>query len=778
MLRSIIFCLLFTCFLGCKKNVNDYFHKAQALLEDGKPVKAIRYLEKGVSEDSSQPYKNPKARLQLAKLYLKYDPKNINLSNLLKEAGSENVYEAYALLSDLYAQGKILENNPELAFRFIQNAAQGGDPNYLFILGKYLFDGFGVSRNFEMAHNYFEESAERGHLEASSYVCELNTLKKYNALNHKLAITHCEIAAKAKLPRAIHAVHVNKIPTDHNSVLALINNASNQWVPSHLELVKALLKGNFQNYRADLFALFQSSLVNNNKEFRKDVIQLKALYYRYWQRYPAEADKKLAINYLNQAREAQNIMAMTDWAILNFDKQQKTAIKILKLAAKKKQPEALAVLGNLLMSGGSQLQRDESKALLYLDSACSSGLISSCYDLGVLLSESYEIPRDPQKAVKHLSFAAINNHKNALIKVLKLIKRKPSLTTPVMLKKLTKLSQKYSSEIIQGQKSAKSPWEELLDRSKMVNEPNEKSKLLNLSRKSLLRELDNSFELNFQQHIIEQEFLRLQMILNPFETFDQMQKLWNLLEISKATKKLKNFFIYKGVKINWKNNIKRLERIDQTLQLHYQLQAMRIYDESYDFWTQNFVIMDDYFTALMNFRRAVKQNIGPSVEKLQIKLSKQRAELALRMASIDHEMGKMKASSYWIDRAKKDKHPLTKLVEGRMLVSAEIDQRNDDLAWQLLMDAAVKNPHVNLKNSLPLPGGKAESLILLSKMIANQRSPRRFWGKKYEYAFLKAASHFQPEYKHLLTSLSEKIDPRLALKAEKLANSLIQNKLK
>ena len=111
------------------------------------------------------------------------------------------------------------------------------------------------------------------------------------------------------------------------------------------------MKGHFEKYREKIFQLFESSLMNNDKEFRDDINQLKAFYYRYWQRYPSQASEELALKYLNQAREAKQAMAMTDWAIINLDKQYKSAMQVLESAAKAKEPKAMAILGNLLLNG-------------------------------------------------------------------------------------------------------------------------------------------------------------------------------------------------------------------------------------------------------------------------------------------------------------------------------------------------------------------------------------------------------------------------------------------
>ncbi|MEE2923625.1 MAG: tetratricopeptide repeat protein, partial [bacterium] len=566
-----------------------------------------------------------------------------------------------------------------------------------------------------------------------------------------------------------------QITVDENSLLALIKNASKRWIPSHLALVKGVMKGNFKKHRKEIFQLFNLGFNGAQNEFYKDINELKAFYYRYWQRYPYEADKELAFKYLNEARKAQQPMAMTDWAIINLDNQNEQAHKLLKLAAQAQEPTANAFLGSLYLSTDSGFTRNEAQALKHLRAACSSKIVTSCYQLGTLLSESYDIPRNLNTAFKHLSYAAFNKHANALEKALNLARLHPSIVVPSTLKKLQKIARQIESTSSNIDAPVKRPWQVLLDRSMKTDDQSEKSKLLDLSRKSLLNEPVEGFELNYNQHQIEHESFKLQISSNPFDTLDQMKSSWELLQISQATKTLKNFFLFDGIKVNWGNNLKRLERLERSLELHYRLQSMRIYEDSYEFWKTNFDAIDEYFSSLISYKRAHKNLTGLSSDKFETTLRHRRAEIALRLASIDHELGHLEACKQWVAKAKKDNHPIHQLVQGRMLVSAEVNLRNDTLAWQLLIDSAGTSPHIDSQSSLPLPGGKAESLLLLSKMVANRRSPKKYWGKKHEYMFLKAACYFQPRYKHLLTKLGKQIDPRLALQAEKLAYRWIKN---
>ena len=100
------------------------------------------------------------------------------------------------------------------------------------------------------------------------------------------------------------------------------------------------------------------------------------------------------MQYLNESRQAGQAMAMADWAILNLNNQNKEAREQLELAAKMQEPIAHAKLGELYLYEASGFSRDESAALTHLNAACDSKIITSCYQLGTLLSESYEIPRN------------------------------------------------------------------------------------------------------------------------------------------------------------------------------------------------------------------------------------------------------------------------------------------------------------------------------------------------------------------------------------------------
>ena len=92
------------------------------------------------------------------------------------------------------------------------------------------------------------------------------------------ASKHCQFALKQELPRAIHAANLYQIHDDEKSFQALLKNASNQWVPSHLVLVNELLNGNFLNQRKQIFQLFKLNLESRKVEFAEDVNQLKDLF--------------------------------------------------------------------------------------------------------------------------------------------------------------------------------------------------------------------------------------------------------------------------------------------------------------------------------------------------------------------------------------------------------------------------------------------------------------------------------------------------------------------
>ena len=170
----ILLCFACILFIGCNKNYEKYLQKAEVLLKEGKPKKAIRYLQKYIENDSSKPYKNPKVRLQLAQLYLEHDPKNNTSIKLLEEAGLIKKSATFSSTYD-YFRGRLIfpiSDRRGQVIGFGGRALNNQEPKYLnspetslFHKGRILYQG-GKTR--EVAHKTDQLIVVEGYMDVVS----------------------------------------------------------------------------------------------------------------------------------------------------------------------------------------------------------------------------------------------------------------------------------------------------------------------------------------------------------------------------------------------------------------------------------------------------------------------------------------------------------------------------------------------------------------------------------------------------------------------------------
>lgn len=779
----VILSIICALFIGCSSDTSRHYEQAQKLIAEGNHTKALRYLNRVIKEDKQQPYKYPLARLQLVKIKMDSDSTDESLINLLEEAADSDAIEAIRMLSDFYAQGRITHKSPKMSFNWAQKAALVGNANDFFKLGLYYFNGFGVAQNFTKAKAYFSDAAEDKHAEAESYMCHLLVNSKYQMLDKKTGLRYCYSEQARKFPRASHHWAIDQLKKNKKGIKTLIKNAQSGWTPSALYLLQNSISGNFKEFHQEIFQLFEKFLNITDEDYDAELIEINALYYRYWQQYPKKVERYSALKALEKAYANKNAMALADWGVFNLDDSPQKALDSLQVAVNLSEPIALATLGKVLKDGSHGLKRDEELAFKYLKSGCHNSIKTACFELGVLLSESLQINRNFTSATNYLLTAAKLGHKEATQKLKVLLMRKPELYSAKLKSELSNLKE-FSDDFIVSKEDSKIappddsnlPWKKYLLQASQLQDYDQKIKFLDLSRQSVIREYELGFTRNYHLHLVEQEQFRVIMMQDIFNLNEQMQKCWKLLDLNEATTELKQYFLVKKYKVNFAENLDRLQRLRQTIELHYALQSNRIYSETVEFLIDHFSELDDYYEALMTFRRANETESGPKFAELARTLRMHRGELAIRIAMISKELGDDRKAINWMQIANKDNHPLGKLYEAYILLNAESKLRNDDRAWTLLIDSLKTTPNIDRNEAdPPLQLGKAESFLLMSKMIATYRAPEKFSNPNYQYIFLRAASHFQSEYKKHLDELKLKIDPREILKAERQSMKWIES---
>ena len=151
-------------------DVNAQASLADCYLTLGQPENAIRWLEKSAQEGIASAQRN------LGLCYLNGEGVNKSTSKAvtwLFKASNQNDPVAQTALGECYQSGIGVDKDLFEAIRLLRSAAEPnadypqGYPKALYLLGKAYMEGQGVSKNFKMAEDYLQKSANLGCLEAN-----------------------------------------------------------------------------------------------------------------------------------------------------------------------------------------------------------------------------------------------------------------------------------------------------------------------------------------------------------------------------------------------------------------------------------------------------------------------------------------------------------------------------------------------------------------------------------------------------------------------------------
>lgn len=138
-----------------------WFKTASTLPRDQQ--KTPRYDPKAISGRSVP--RTPEKQYQLAKdtLETPLGPKDIEMGlGLMHMAAKQNHSGAQFYLSELYQQGRYVEQNLPLAFSYAENAAIAGDPKAQYALGWYYANGMATQRDLHQAALWFDKASRIG----------------------------------------------------------------------------------------------------------------------------------------------------------------------------------------------------------------------------------------------------------------------------------------------------------------------------------------------------------------------------------------------------------------------------------------------------------------------------------------------------------------------------------------------------------------------------------------------------------------------------------------
>ncbi|TCT16021.1 TPR repeat protein [Natranaerovirga pectinivora] len=296
---------------------------------------AFQWFEKFAAENSKNAY------LILGNYYYRGIEGSVPINyNLASEAylkamsiGINTVELPYSNLISIGSYFYYQAKKYEMAVYWCNIAADLGDLDSKYILGRCYFDGTGVEKDFQQAFLYFKDSAESGIVESKKY---LGICYMYGYGTQKNSTTALQL--------------YNEVSSTYPEVFNYIG----QYYIKKKDFTKAVL-----NYeKADALGI----AVENKEEFYN-----LALYFDEVQNY------EKAVHWLNlsskkDTSEGYYLMARYYFYGRYFQKDQKKAMEMLQNLSIIRYEPALLLLYNLYKNGEDSIEKDKSKAFSYLTS--------------------------------------------------------------------------------------------------------------------------------------------------------------------------------------------------------------------------------------------------------------------------------------------------------------------------------------------------------------------------------------------------------------------------
>lgn len=141
-----------------------YFNSQSSFREIGGMLlnaEAEKWYEKAANQG------HPLAQYKLGVYYYKYDNRWPDRTiNLLSKASENGITEANTYLGHIFYQGKDVERDYKLAYKYYNKAAEKGHKEAQYWLGLCYAQGDGVKQNYKIAVTWFQKAAEQGLSEA------------------------------------------------------------------------------------------------------------------------------------------------------------------------------------------------------------------------------------------------------------------------------------------------------------------------------------------------------------------------------------------------------------------------------------------------------------------------------------------------------------------------------------------------------------------------------------------------------------------------------------
>ena len=350
---------------SAKDTQNALYEQGIAFLDSGKVDKAIKCFEECAKQG------NKRAQYALYEYYGDNGDKNNARKWLEFLAENSNDVLDQSMVGFCFLNGRGVEKDYKLAFKWLEKAAKNGDAEGQYLLGNMYYEGFGVQKDYNKAIELVKKSAAQGLAKAQSALGLMYARGQGTQQNYKEAFKWYEKAAKQGNNNAqciLGEMYLKGDGADQNYELAAqwLEKSANQNNPEAMHMLGNLyFEG--RGVKKD---------INKSLELAKKSAELGYVY----------SEGALGWLYFEGKIVKKDLNEAEKW---------------LKRAATKGLPESQFVYALLLSDRGNI-----NDAIVWLDAAAKQDFARASTMLGVIYLNGQGVKQDYNKAISYLAKAS------------------------------------------------------------------------------------------------------------------------------------------------------------------------------------------------------------------------------------------------------------------------------------------------------------------------------------------------------------------------------------
>lgn len=331
-----------------------------------------------------------------------------------KSAINGNAFSQYSL-GYIYFSGKYLDKNVQYAFQWYKKAAENDFPAAQYALSYLYKNGIGCEEDMFKAYYWLEKAADNN-FEDAYYVLGQSYLEgSFVEMNHKKAFIYLSKGAEAGEENCLESLgdmyywgfHVDK---DIEKAFNLYKKSMNK---GNLKLYYKV--GRLYEDEGDIDRAKTYYLIGHNSRDVRATQRLGTLYYK---GIGVEKNIKTAIQYMKLAAEEKSPYAIYVMGVYYLGISREKGIKYLEEAYEYGSSNAAEVLiSELLIDVFNEKIINYKKLLEYIDMAMKNDREEAIYYYGLVYAYGIGVEKNNEEAFKYLKMAAEKGSEKAMIKL-------------------------------------------------------------------------------------------------------------------------------------------------------------------------------------------------------------------------------------------------------------------------------------------------------------------------------------------------------------------------